>query len=210
MRTKKKQSRRLAADLAAIAASGGRGRGRPKEPHRASVKAAIIDPRPVVLMGDADPVRRTPGTAAQLKPFWDFARAQLPSNLRAVVDRLSAWSFWDWDSLQSARRQQLARMWDAQHPETQTPTERRASEAAFRQGHKQVAVPRRNAANASRPRPARQRVSDADIRRAHAKVSHLPHHKQCSTAFDLLRAPTSMRAFRMRWNALGLNKKRGS
>jgi hypothetical protein len=107
-----------------------------------------------------------------------------------------------WDSLTPSQRRHLAAQWDAQRPRNLA--EAQQADEDMRLGFKRVSIPRRNRRNARRPRPSRQKVSDADIERIRAMLvaEGVKPHKQCSIAYGLLRPPITLRAFKKRWTRL--------
>lgn len=157
-------------------------------------------------------LRKAQGMVAQLGYHWGSTKAEMPEGLRRVADDLSAWSGWNWDAIEPHQRRCLAVQWDAQHEGIVL--SRQEIDAAFRAGFKKVSVPNRNKRNASKPRPGAQRIGDTEILDLYRAVSGRPAQKQVGEAFAKLcargEAPLSLRAFRGRWNALGLKKKKGS
>jgi len=156
--------------------------------------------------------RRPLGLVPQLSRWFGHSRDELPGDLQKLV--AASYSPFRWDGLTRAQRERVAGQLDAQRRPSD-PAESVAADLAFRSGFKKVSVPLRNKKNAKHRRPTRQRVTDTKILQLHKRVATKPPHKRCSAAFQLLseggEAPLSARAFRDRWNALGLkNKKKGS
>jgi hypothetical protein len=159
----------------------------------------------------------------ELSLFFGHTFAALPSGLQKVVCKLSfprsergslaadqrRVAEQDWDMRTPKQRRKFAEQFDAQHPTDLVG--KLMAEAAFRKGFKRVSVPRRNRANAKRPRRSKQKVSDADIQRVKREMAaaDVKSHKQCSEAYRRLFGavpPISLRGFRKRWNRLGFGK----
>ncbi len=107
--------------------------------------------------------------AVALKHWFDADLAGLPADVRGIVEhQAKVFHPCNWDELTALQRRVAAQTFDAQRPTTLV--DKRAAKEGFREGFKKVSVPRRNKANAKRPRPSRQKVSDADIQRIAIEV----------------------------------------
>lgn len=137
--------------------------------------------------------------------------AELSPDRQDAVTR--HYSLVPWEILTPHQRMEHAAHIDAQHPRDSA--EAQAIRADFNRGFKRISVPRRNKANAKRPRHSRQVVTDIDILlvKGVLEVEGVAHRNQCSEARRRLLAegaiPISPQGFRKRWNRLGLNRRLG-
>ena len=151
-------------------------------------------------------VRDGASFASSLALWFESSLETLPSDLQKLIRKRFP-SFADWNKLQPSQRRSVVSSWDAANPTRLTDAV--SLEKGGRYGFRKVASSWQNRRNAKRPRISTQRVTDEAILRAHSIVKEMgiPFHKRCSAAFKYIAPPVTSRAFRMRWNRLGLNKK---